>query len=478
MRYMKTFPRRVWLRGAGTVCVGLPFLDEMRTQSVYSQAEEPPNRVLSLFIGGGLASQYMDQHLADYSGPFTPLAAFREKLSFIRHIDYPDGGLGEAHSSGGISALNGTLATYADRTTGPSIDQVLASAWYGETAPGYVATLAGTLGVRYRVLRTDYRRIKSWTSRGNPAAIPSYNPAALFDAAFGKSLEFGNDPDAARAVALRRSILDQLSDQYKYYTSDASRLSGHSRARLKDHFDQIRELERRSHNPEPGLGLCPGAKAPAPADLPYNQVTNQTEPLVIETETLREFWRQMAEVMVVALRCGQTRVVSACYMTVGDHFALLGEGFDDTADGLRLIGKPSTNHEWSHQSEPGAPGDEMWKKHIGFSMSQVATLLAMLDDPSYPDANGGTLLDNIALIAGTEASQDGHLPTDVFHFIGKGGGRFHTNVQTGGTPAAHLLCADLYNTVLQAYGIQKEMASREYRALGRSFTPLDALRRV
>ena len=40
MRYRNVMSRRTLLRGAGTVAIGLPFLDEMRIQSAFAGEPE------------------------------------------------------------------------------------------------------------------------------------------------------------------------------------------------------------------------------------------------------------------------------------------------------------------------------------------------------------------------------------------------------------------------------------------------------
>ncbi|MEQ9321152.1 MAG: hypothetical protein RIF41_18460, partial [Polyangiaceae bacterium] len=53
-RYRNVLSRRTLLRGAGSVAIALPFLDAMRSQSVWGAEPEPPARCITLFFGLGV----------------------------------------------------------------------------------------------------------------------------------------------------------------------------------------------------------------------------------------------------------------------------------------------------------------------------------------------------------------------------------------------------------------------------------------
>ena len=107
----KTLPRRTFLRGAGTVAIGLPFLDAMRATSVYAAAPEPPVRGLTVFFGEGLPRHLMDDFLGDFSGPLEPMARHRTKLGFVRGLNYVD----DHHYGGGTNAFTGTRMQSPDQ---------------------------------------------------------------------------------------------------------------------------------------------------------------------------------------------------------------------------------------------------------------------------------------------------------------------------------------------------------------------------
>ena len=83
-RYKKVLSRRTMLQGAGTIAIGLPFLDAMRTTSVFAAAPEPPARAFNLFFGLGMPTPLQSE---GFAGPMEPLQELQSKLLIVRGID-------------------------------------------------------------------------------------------------------------------------------------------------------------------------------------------------------------------------------------------------------------------------------------------------------------------------------------------------------------------------------------------------------
>ena len=71
-------------------------------------------------------------------------------------------------------------------------------------------------------------------------------PRDLFDRVFG-TISLSGDDDDVRRQRLRRSVLDSVVDQYKFFTGANSPLGAASKARVADHLDRIREFEQRAY---------------------------------------------------------------------------------------------------------------------------------------------------------------------------------------------------------------------------------------
>ena len=84
-------------------------------------------------------------------------------------------------------------------------------------------------------------------------------------------------------------------------------------------------------------------------------------------------------------------------------------------------------------------------------MTRIAAVLAQLDDPSYRDVDGATLLDNTTVVIGTELGDDvvNHGLTDMPFWIAGGRGRFHA----GELVIPGRSDVDFYNTILRGLGV-------------------------
>ena len=72
MKYARKLSRRTFLRGAGGIAIAVPFLDEMRSRSVWAAPAAPPVRAFNIFFGGGAPQIFQKDGLV---GPLAPLCA-------------------------------------------------------------------------------------------------------------------------------------------------------------------------------------------------------------------------------------------------------------------------------------------------------------------------------------------------------------------------------------------------------------------
>jgi hypothetical protein len=77
--------RRTFLRGAGTVAIGLPFLEEMLPRAgAVTSAAAVPNRLVTLSFGLGIPTEQAD---LGFAGPLQPLEPFASKLACFSGLD-------------------------------------------------------------------------------------------------------------------------------------------------------------------------------------------------------------------------------------------------------------------------------------------------------------------------------------------------------------------------------------------------------
>ncbi|MEM7156935.1 MAG: DUF1552 domain-containing protein [Myxococcota bacterium] len=448
--------RRTLLRGAGTVAIGLPFLDEMRIESAYGGQAEPPARAFNLFFGLGIPKQIQAEGL---SGPMSPLAAVADKLAILRGVNlYECDGSENNHFDGGGGIFTGVEPPTTSEAGGPSVDQALLAAKYPQGPDTLVTTLMMGSFFR-RKLDNDLsltRFVHCWKEDGTAVDVPIESPDALFDRIFGDA-GTSTDPDDLRAAHYERSILDSVLDQYQHYTGSGSPLGASSRSKIADHLDKVRELEKKLF---PEDLACELPDHPGTLPLLHGQDVDGGGggPILLVNEWVT-YWQRMCELYAMAVHCDLTRFGMVMFQSAGERLHLQGPwdyGGETIqfADASHPIGSAGS-HEYWHSYNPGAANTEM-RWHTHFLLSQMVYFLQLLDDPNYADENGGTVLDNALITMGTELGNGApHDLESVFHAVSGCNGR----IRTGQIFDVGASSTDLYTTLLAANGVDRVLGT-------------------
>lgn len=476
-KYEKVLSRRTLLRGAGAVAIGLPFLDAMRTESVYAAGPEPPPRAFNLFFGLGFPTPIQDE---GFSGPMAPLAPLADKLLVLRGVDQvrcDEGGI-NAHFDGAAGAFTAMPPDGESRAGGISIDQMIRRELYPEGQPaGVIPTLL--MGTYFRRSRPA-RYIHSWNQDGTPADLPRESPAALFNRVFGEDPSMMTPDDPTGRDRYRRSVLDSVVEQYRHYQSDASNLGTASRARIADHFDRVREHERRAFG-ENGGESCMRPAEPTGSTVPHGDGADPDgEGIDVTLSDIRTEWRLMSDLYALAIQCDLVRFGGATFQAAGERIRLTGryeyDGslvyvFDDRAE-RGVDGAQGCSHEWWHAFRPGNDNPQL-RAHLHLMMEEMAYLLGQLDDPEHADENGQSILENALITISTESGDGRHSDvtrelSGVFHAISGANERFATGqILDVGAEAI-----DVYNTMLDACGVTGRLGPD-----GRGFEPVTPILR-
>jgi hypothetical protein len=220
----------------------------------------------------------------------------------------------------------------------------------------------------------------SYSMRAGSTVNPSeVDPINLYRRMFGTGFqdpnkaEFTPDPE----VMLRQSVLSSIKDE----RDDLLRSLGSAdRQRVDQYFTSVRQIEQQ-------LGTMLEKPAPAEACLlprePGKAELGPTWEAAVKTHDL------MAELVVMALACGQTKVFNLALSTAGSN--------------LRKSGEPVSLHELTHEE----PVDEKlgYQPKATFfiegSMETFATMLKLMDQVKEGD---GTLLDHSLVLATSESN--------------------------------------------------------------------------
>ncbi len=473
---MKTheISRRLALKGLGSITIGLPFLEEMdRMQLRASETETVPERAFNLFFGLGIPAPLQKE---GFDGVLEPLRPLRDQLLILRQVDQvrcDESGI-NAHFDGASGAFTAEPPQGEAKAGGPSVDQLVRQHHYPQGQPAGVAptVVAGTFFRRSRVSRY----VHSYREDGTVAATVQERPRDLFDRVFG-AIQLSGTHDA-RQTHLKRSVLDSVVEQYRFYTGARSPLGKTSRAKVQDHLDRIREFEQRAFSETRVDEAAPARPTPSPL-LHGGLADPGGEGIDITLEALSSEWRLMADLYATAIRMDKVRFGSLTFLAAGERIRLTGDylyqgekryTFDD-ARRLNAGGSQGCSHEWWHQFNE-KKGNEALRAHAHMKMRELAYFLKQLAAPDSTETNGKSILENSLITISTESGDGRHNDvkrelSGVFHAVTGARGRFRTG-QIMDVGAEGL---DVYNTLLSGMGVTKRMGPED-----REHTPVDAIR--
>jgi hypothetical protein len=420
-----TLSRRRFLGGAG-VAIALPFLPSAVTREVARAGVDVPRRFLAFYVPNGIVMEAFTPltegaafEMTPILAPLTPHRAEVLVLSgLLNEPARPDGPGDHAAGTGSFLTCRHVNKSESEIVNGVSVDQVLASV-IGETRfPSLqVGTEGGgSTGNCDSGYSCAYSRNVSWAGPETPLA-KVVDPQVLFDRLFGGLDATESEAERLRRQRYRTSVLD-------YALSDANRLRGElartDRRKLDEYMNAIREVEHRIQMPAGAERVCmvPG-RPPAGSELAYPELMSV-----------------MTELMVLAMQCDLTRVIT--YM-LGNA----GSGRVYTHLGIR-----DNHHELSHHAHDATKIAAL-RVIDTFEVQVLADLLARMKAVTEPD--GSTLLDNTVVFFSSEISDgDRHNHDDLPILLAGGGQGAITTGRHLAMPGARV--SNLFLAILRAFG--------------------------
>lgn len=462
----RQFHRRTTLKGLGSIAVGLPLLEEMTPSSVLladtpskKPTKEPPVRAFNVFFGLGIPAPLQQE---GYDGVMEPLKPLRDKLLIMRGVDHvraDESGI-NAHFDGASAAFTAEAPDGEAKSGGPSIDQVVRQTYYPNGLPaGMVPTLnAGTFFRRSRVSRY----VHSYNMDGTVAGTMQERPRDVFDRVFG-SLADTSDPDNARRVHLKRSVLDSVVNQYKFYTGENSPLGAASKSRVSEHLDRIREFEMRAFTTNED---STAAKLPPKSKISHGGAADPGgQGIDMQLADLTEEWQLMSDLYALAIQTDRVRFGALTFLAAGERLRVQGDyhydgrliySFNDAKD-LNASGDQGCSHEFWHKFNEKKKNEQL-RAHAHMKMSQVAYFLNRLCDKNSIEANGKTILENSMITVSTESGDGRHNDvkrelSGIFHCITGANDR----LKTGKIIDVNSEGIDVYNTMLTAMNCKSKL---------------------
>ncbi len=421
--------RRTFLGGAAAA-LALPWLESLHGRAARAAGPDdgPPRRLLFYYVPNGI-------HMADWTPTQTgagydlppilkPLGAMQDKVLVLTGLANlpakPDGAGDHAAGTGSFLTCTHVFKTEGkDIKNGVSVDQVAANAIGGATNfPSLQLGVdgGGNVGGCDSGYSCAYARNISWAGPATP--LPKLvNPQLVFDRLFA-----GYDPLASaeqldRRRRYRLSILDWVTKDAKTLQSKLAPLD---KLKVQEYLDSVRALELRLEAGEVGGLTCdPGPRPEDEGDVQARVAL-------------------MTDLMVLALQCDQTRVVSFMLGNAGS-----GRSYD-------FLGVSGAHHELSHHQNQPENFDKL-RIIDTWEVTVFAQLLAKMD--AVVEADGTTLLDNSLVFFSSEI-EDGnaHRHTNLPVLLAGGGGGAVTpgrHVVYGGAPPI----ANLFLSMLHAVGV-------------------------
>lgn len=491
--------RRVFLRSAGGLALGLPLLPSLMPRSVRGGVVDSPRRFIAVqsqsgqmvtdffpawtppgyqlrdqMYGGPRAdgttalSQTMPgtnarwAPLSDFTGQDlsrvipASLQPYHSKMLLLRGIDYLQG---MGHNSGcmlGNYANCGSVAEYDSRGLGqiPTIDQVLAY------SPAFYAADPRARSI---CLATGDPRAMSdgnYGVSGSPIeTLPAYiEPHDLWEDLFGGFM----DPDMPMEHPNRR-LVNAVYDDYTRLRGN-SRLSAEDKATLDRHMSFLDDIEK-----ELATGLAAGCVEPdePPSfglQYPYQEISS--------VEAMQQWVGLLVDIACAAIRCDITRVITfQCQMGITDAGGTPINSYHNSAD---IAGDW---HDFAHSA-----GDDASARANLVALNRwvvSAVFGRFLEQLDVEETDGQTYLDNSVVYYGAELAMDHYNIAQPTLLAGGGGGALQTGYYVDYSQVTHDYANDglgdwgvlipgiphnrLLVTILQAMGLQPA----DYEADGR-----------
>ncbi len=447
----RAISRRSLLRGAGTIALGLPWLEEMQANAAAGEFDGP-SRLCTLFFPLGLDPSAQK----DFSGPLEPYKPMAERMAIFNNVSAQYCGGGGAHCEQKPVLFVGENKKGKRTSGGASIDLLVKQHLHPNGPPTPIAQLS--TGVWWAHGDCNTSMFHSWNQDGTVAETPIKRPSVLFEKLFGGKVPKGttNAPDPERLAYLnvQRSVLDSVIDQYDRLRGSNSYLGIASREKIDAHFQRLRELERKMVDVDGMLTATQGCQIPG--EKPVDPKTHRPYEddyggpvFTVKIGVHQEIFRMHSDLWAMGLRCDLFRFGSLFYDGCGDNVGWSG---DYEAFGQKNV---FTNIGQTVHTQNIHKGNRKMAAHFQHWVAHnLYYYLQQLDDPMFLEANGQTVLDNMLVVIGTEYGWN-HSLKDIFHAFVGAKGKF----KPGFYQSPHLL-VDVMNAAVGLFGMPQRIGER------------------
>lgn len=452
----KKLDRRLFLKGAGSICIGLPLLEESFVGQAMAQQSSVPTRLLTMSFGLGIER---DLQREQWDGPLEPFRDLAGKMAFFSNLSNEElRGGGTPHFEVGATLFTGIRQDGTREANGPSLDQLMQVRLHPDGVPSVTGVPLLSAGIWSRTGAAP-QYIRHWNTNGSPGARPERRPSVVFDRLFGsyENNNTGNStPELEIEKQIRQSVLDSVLDQANSLTGNNSYLGKESRDKINAHLESIRAIEKELL--EGDLADSELTNGETNADLPqagdytdpsgisfYDAASGATTGPVVSHEAAQQAFRLTGKLYALALHMDALRFGSLIFVGAGEHLRFSGN-YTATNINQSLNFSNAFSSRSVHDAIFHAYNQNSVRVYQHYVISQLAYVLKEMDQ--LTDLNGQTVLDNTLTVIGTEYGRNHENSGNIFHAVAGGGGRFRS-----GQYDSLYGFNDLYKTLMDAYGI-------------------------
>ncbi len=407
--------RRAFLRGAGGIAIGLPFLESLPERSAWAQDENPVFSFFLLLQNGVIQDSFWPTEVGPLSAAtmvgtsLEPLSNHASDLLVLRGLAYPGGNPGACgHAQGCVQAITGIAPGSTGNNSlsgGPSADWVISEAL---NPPG-VEGLNLYSGVQNAFIPERF----SFTAAMTPARSAELNPYMTFSRLMGVgSTDGGNtgtgggagDPTTLDALLLRKKSANDLVLGEFNHLVNLPQLSAADKQKLRDHMAGIRQIEEHlmstggmMNEINDGTGEFYGCNI-SPQTMTALDAFRDGIQFNANSHMIEDLVALHAETVALTFACG-ANVTAALQW---------GSGTDGTAYMTNAMGPYNTFHKISHQTNSDASvGDDEFAReaHREIDLIRMTTFSKVVE--SFKNYG---LLDK-SIIMTTNAVADGRSHT-------------------------------------------------------------------
>ncbi|HEY0706085.1 MAG TPA: DUF1552 domain-containing protein [Polyangia bacterium] len=355
--------RRAFLGTMGTV-IALPVLESLIPKSARAAENGFPKRLLYYFVPNGIHMPSWRPATTGADWAITPilkpLEALKSDIMIVSGLDNtparPDGAGDHAAGTAGFITCAHALKSSTTFKLGISADQIAAKANGMKTRVASLqlgsdgGALAGGCDSGYGC---PYARAISWSSETTPLPMITV-PKTAFDLLFAGFKPQETSADQAKRQLYKKSVLDVATAEAN---SLANRLGRSDKRKLEEYLGGVREVERQVSAMGSG-GSC--------------MVGTGVEP--VTSMTLEPFLKTMSDIMVLAMQCDVTRIITYMFGN-----AVSGRTYP-------VLGATRGHHDISHHGN-NAANQKLLEAISTYEMTQVSYLLTKMKATPEGDQN-------------------------------------------------------------------------------------------